>query len=92
MENNITVEVVLSLPEKQYLRQITLYHNATLQDAIFKSNFADEFPEIINMQLFGIFGKRATPNTPLKNGDRVEIYRPLITDPKTARRRRVQQI
>ncbi len=92
MGNKINVEVVLSLPERQYLRQVSLYPNATLQNAIDESGFADEFPLIVKMQLFGIFGKRATPSTQLQHGDRVEIYRPLITDPKTARRIRVQQI
>ncbi|MDO5685795.1 MAG: RnfH family protein [Neisseria sp.] len=90
-ENTITVEVVLALAEQQYLRRITVPSDTTLQAAVTASGLADEFPQYVMDGTFGIFGKRAAPDTVLQEGDRVEIYRPLLIDPKSARRRRARK-
>jgi uncharacterized protein len=76
------VEVVYARPEGAQVASLDLPAGATLLDAITASGFK------IENQLVGIFGKRAALDTPLKPGDRVEIYRPLEIDPKEARRRR----
>jgi len=76
------VEVVYARPEGAQVASLDLPAGATLLDAITASGFK------IENQLVGIFGQRAALDTPLKPGDRVEIYRPLEIDPKEARRRR----
>ena len=76
------VEVVYARPEGARIASLELPAGATLRDAITLSGFDAENRPV------GIFGKRAALDTPLKPGDRVEIYRPLEIDPKEARRRR----
>lgn len=88
---NMMVEVVLALPDTQYLRRIEVPCGTTLTEAVCLSRLADEYPQYTAAGLFGIFGKKAAPETVLQAGDRVEIYRPLLIDPKTARRKRAQQ-
>lgn len=91
MENNITVEVVLALPEQQHLRRLTLPENATVLTAVEQSGFIDEYPHIVQQQLFARQGKRISPNAILANNDRIDICRPLKIDPKTARLRRAEK-
>ncbi len=74
----LRVEVVFA-PE---VRTVTLPAGATLGDALAAAGFAAHGLKT------GIFGRLAEPQTLLKDGDRVEIYRPLALDPKEARRRR----
>ena len=76
------VEVVYARPEGARVVSLELPAGATLRDAIAASGLD------IENHAAGIFGKRAAPDTPLKPGDRVELYRPLAIDPKEARRRR----
>jgi uncharacterized protein len=81
----LTVEVVYP-PE---VAVVELSDGATLRDAVVRSGMLGRHPEIqLERQKFGVFGKLASPQTVLKDGDRVEIYRPLAMDPKEARRRR----
>ena len=70
---------------------ITLAEGATLADAIDRSRIIERLSLDRASISFGIFGKRAGLNAHLLDGDRVEIYRPLIVDPKEARRRRVEK-
>jgi uncharacterized protein len=76
------VEVVYARPDGARVVSLELPAGATLRDAIAACGLGIETPAV------GIFGKRAALDTPLKPGDRVEIYRPLLLDPKEARRRR----
>jgi len=76
------VEVVWARPEGAQVVSLQLPAGATLRDAISASGLR------FDNQPVGVFGKRAALDTPLKPGDRVEIYRPLAVDPKEARRRR----
>ena len=86
------VEVVYITPEKQALIACEVAANATVIDAIEASLILKQFPEIdLNTQKVGIFSRAATLETPLEAGDRVEIYRPLIIDPKEARRLRAKK-
>jgi putative ubiquitin-RnfH superfamily antitoxin RatB of RatAB toxin-antitoxin module len=83
------VEVVYALPERQYAVAVTVAHGATIGDAIAAANFAQGLPHIdMSAVRVGVFGDLADPATPVKDGDRVEIYRPLQVDPMKARRRR----
>lgn len=88
MAKTITVEVVYALPQAQRLLTVEVEEGTTLVETVKLSNIAAEFPELdIDQAKFGIFGKMsAKPEVDtVKAGDRVEIYRPLIIDPKQAR-------
>lgn len=88
----VTIEVVYALPERQTLLKLSLKAGATVRTAIERSGLCATYPELdITRNKVGIFGKRVAPDTALKNGDRVEIYRPLSVDPKDARRRRARK-
>ena len=64
----------------------------TIGEAIDRSGIKDEFPEMeLNPQAVGIFSKKASIGQALENGDRVEIYRPLIADPKELRKQRARE-
>lgn len=88
----ITVEVVYALPEKQYLRKVTLTEGATLQQAIEASGLLALRTDInLEKNKVGIYSRPAKLNDTLQDGDRVEIYRPLTADPKALRRMRAEQ-
>jgi putative ubiquitin-RnfH superfamily antitoxin RatB of RatAB toxin-antitoxin module len=85
----IAVEVVYALPGTQSLIALTVAPGTTARQAIEQSGILQRHPQIDPAcRKIGIFGKAAKPDVVLKDGDRVEIYRPLIADPKEARRRR----
>lgn len=83
------VEVAFATPEKQLIVQATVEPGTSLEQAVEQSGIGKTFPEIdLSTQKVGIFGKLSKKNLELKPGDRVEIYRPLIADPKEVRRKR----
>jgi putative ubiquitin-RnfH superfamily antitoxin RatB of RatAB toxin-antitoxin module len=83
----LRVEVVYACPESQQVVLVDLEEGARVADAVRESRLCILHPEIDPAcSATGIFGRRAAPDTPLRDGDRVEIYRPLLIDPKTARR------
>ncbi|NND44256.1 MAG: RnfH family protein [Xanthomonadales bacterium] len=85
----IHVEVAHARPEKQALLGVDVPPGTTVAQAIEASGILDAFPGlVVDPDRLGIFGRRTTPDTVLGDGDRVEIYRPLIADPKEARRKR----
>ena len=85
----IQVEVAYARPERQVILPVMLAPGATIEQAIEQSGVLDEFPEIdLNQNKVGIFGKLSKKTAELKAGDRVEIYRPLLADPKEVRRKR----
>jgi putative ubiquitin-RnfH superfamily antitoxin RatB of RatAB toxin-antitoxin module len=81
------VEVVDARPQGARVASLSLPAGATVRDALAASGFELD----LQAQAFGIFGKRARLDQPLAEGDRVEIYRALVIDPKEARRRRAQK-
>jgi len=81
------VEVAYALPERQVVRRVLLPGGSTVGDAIRLSGLLAEFPEIDPARA-GIHGKPAPVGAILRDGDRVEIYRPLRADPKDVRRMR----
>lgn len=88
----IQVVVVYALPEKQYLMPITLPIGSTVIHAIQSSGILEIRPEIdISTHRFGIFSRTVNLQDKLQTGDRVEIYRPLLADPKELRRRRAER-
>jgi len=89
---NINVEVVYALPMQQPLLQVRLAEGATVEDAIRASGVLDAFPEIdLAKNKVGIFSKLVKLDEKVRDKDRVEIYRPLIADPKEVRRKRAEE-
>jgi putative ubiquitin-RnfH superfamily antitoxin RatB of RatAB toxin-antitoxin module len=82
------VGVAYANPRRQAWLNVELPDGASVKDAIERSGVLRQFPEInLEQQKVGIFGKVVTLDAPVEDGDRVEIYRPIICDPKTVRRR-----
>ncbi len=91
--DKIRVEVAYALPEKQALLSLTVAAGTTVLEAARQSGIAEQFEglDLDNAKL-GIFGKVVAPGQVLRDGDRVEIYRPLIADPKEVRKARAARI
>jgi uncharacterized protein len=88
----LAVQVCYALPDRQTLIDVDVPDGATVRDAIDASGVLARHPEIdLTTQKTGIFGKLAPLGAPLAAHDRVEIYRPLVVDPKLARQRRVDK-
>lgn len=82
------IEVVFARPERQALIRLELPPGATVAQAIEASGLAGRFPdEAIETCEVGIWGRIVDRNRALGDGDRVEIYRPLLIDPRETRRR-----
>jgi putative ubiquitin-RnfH superfamily antitoxin RatB of RatAB toxin-antitoxin module len=88
----ICVEVVYALPEKQYLRTVRLHEGATVEEAIRASGLL-ELREDISLEhnKVGVYSRPVKMGDIVHNGDRVEIYRPLVADPKALRRQRAER-
>jgi putative ubiquitin-RnfH superfamily antitoxin RatB of RatAB toxin-antitoxin module len=81
------VEVVFALPEKQVLKTVLANPGATVADVVAESDLAGAFPgHVLTEMAFGIWGRAVEQNQAVKEGDRIEIYRPLELDPREARR------
>lgn len=92
MADSITVEVVYALPQRQELVRLTLPAGSTVQQAIEASGLVQKHPDIdFAGNKVGVFGKLSKPDATLRDRDRVEIYRPLIADPKEVRRKRADE-
>lgn len=85
------VEVVYALPNWQWRFALDVREGATVRDAVEESGVLREFPQIdLARDGVGIYGRRAALDDVLREGDRIDILRPLVADPKTTRRRRAQ--
>jgi uncharacterized protein len=92
LTNKIMIEVAYALPNQQLIIPLKVEAGCTAQQAVNKSGILTKFPEIdLTQNQIGIFGKLTKPDTELKDMDRVEIYRPLIADPKEVRRQRAAE-
>ncbi|MDD4977775.1 MAG: RnfH family protein [Gallionella sp.] len=92
MSDRITIEVVYALAHEQTLLKQTLPAGVTVAEAIQTSGVLEKHPEIdLAKNKMGIFGKLTKPDAVLRDKDRVEIYRPLIADPKEVRRQRAEE-
>ncbi|WP_144160934.1 RnfH family protein [Paraburkholderia sp. BCC1885] len=88
----LSIEVCYALPDEQVLIPVELPQGATLRQALDASGILKRYPQIdLDRQKVGVFGKLKPLDTVLTDHDRVEIYRPLIVDPKAARQRRVEK-
>lgn len=92
MAEPIQVEVVYALPERQEVVRVRLPDGGTVQQAVEASGLLQRYPEIDPAKTkLGIFGKLSKADTVLREHDRVEIYRPLIADPKEVRKQRAAE-
>lgn len=84
------VEVVFALPQRQELIEVAVEEGATVADVIRISRLSEAFPhEDLTALQAGIWGKPVARDQRVREGDRVELYRPLEIDPKEARRLKV---
>jgi len=89
---DIKVEVVYALPEKQYLLKVRVAEGSTVEQAITASGILELRTDInLAKNKVGIFSRPVKLTDTVNEGDRVEIYRPLIADPKELRRQRAEQ-
>lgn len=92
MSEKIKIEVVYALPHEQTLLALEVAPGTTLGDAIKASGILEKYPDIdLASNKVGIFGKLSKPDAVLRDKDRIEIYRPLIADPKEVRRKRAEE-
>ena len=92
MSGKINIEAVYALPDEQTLFRQSVPEGATVAEAIQLCGILEKYPEIdLATNKLGIFGKLAKPDTVLRDKDRIEIYRPLIADPKEVRRKRAEE-
>ena len=92
MSEKIVVEVVYAYPERYFLKKLTLENPITIQNAIVQSGILEKYTEIdLRQNKVGIFSRLAKLTDMVENGDRIEIYRPLIADPKEIRRKKAEE-
>ncbi|MDW8479702.1 MAG: RnfH family protein [Xanthomonadales bacterium] len=83
------VEVVFALPDRQWRRVVELPEGATVREAVERSGLLAAVPGLrLEEGMVGVWYRLRPLDSPLADGDRVELYRPLLADPRTARRRR----
>ncbi len=91
-EGTIQVEVVYALPERAWRVVLRLPAGTAVKDAVRASGLRERLPELASSPLdVGIFSHPCTPDRVLEDGDRVELYRPLLCDPKEVRRQRAKR-
>lgn len=90
MSEVINVEVSYALPHRAEIVKLVLSEGATAGEAVKESGLLEKYPEIDldGANKLGIYAKLVKADTPLRDRDRVEIYRPLIADPKLVRKQR----
>ncbi|KRE87161.1 hypothetical protein ASG75_03175 [Rhodanobacter sp. Soil772] len=90
-EGTIRVEVVYAGTEQPIQRRVELADGSTVMQAIDASGIVAMLPDgVIDPARLGIFARKVAPDRLVREGDRIEIYRPLLLDPMEARRRRAR--
>lgn len=88
----LTIEVAYALPNKQQIVTVDVTPGTAALEAVKQSTITQAFPEIdLEKIKMGVFGKAIKSNYELKAGDRIEIYRPLKSDPKASRKARADK-
>ncbi len=92
-EHTILVEVAYAQPQRQEVLRLRVPLGATAIEAARRSGLADCFGNVdLEVATLGIFGRIVPHGQELRDGDRVEIYRPLTADPKAVRRARAARV
>jgi hypothetical protein len=90
--SEIRVEVVYALPERQYLRTVKLEEGSSVEQAVKASGLLELRSDIdLKQNKLGIYSRPVKLSDTVNDGDRIEIYRPLIADPKELRRIRAER-
>lgn len=90
--SEIAVEVAYALPEKQYLLAVNVAEGSTIKQAIEKSGILTLRADIdLSSNKIGVFSRPVKLHNEVHSGDRIEIYRPLLADPKDLRRQRAER-
>ena len=90
--NQINIEIAYALPDRYYLKSFKVDEGTMIQTAILQSGILQQFTEIdLRENKVGIYSRPAKLTVQLKDGDRIEIYRPLLADPKEIRRKRAAE-
>lgn len=88
-QDALQVYVIYATPQDEFIHPMRVAPGTTIGQAIEASGVLEQFPEInLVTQPVGIYGKKKALDTVLRERDRVEIYRPLLADPKESRRKR----
>ncbi|MGC7560548.1 RnfH family protein [Pasteurella sp. PK-2025] len=88
----INIEIAYAYPKRYYLKKLKVEEGTMIQTAILQSGILQHFTEIdLRENKVGIFSRPAKLTDQVKEGDRIEIYRPLLADPKEIRRKRAEQ-
>ena len=92
VDEKVTVEVVYGVPHSQKILTILVATDTTVEQAILASGIIDLFPEIdLSINKVGIWNRAAKLSDEVSELDRIEVYRPLIADPKDVRKRRAEK-
>lgn len=92
MAELIHVQVCYASALREYFRELTVEQGTTIEQAIMQSGVMQDVPGIdLAVQPVGLYGKKHALETVLRERDRIEIYRPLVADPKESRRRRADK-
>ena len=93
MSEIINIEVAYALPNKQRIEKLSVALGTTALEAVEQANmrrYFDDLPDLTTVKL-GVFGKAVPATHELSEGERVEIYRDLLVDPKAVRRARAER-
>ncbi|MEW6445038.1 MAG: RnfH family protein [Pseudomonadota bacterium] len=91
-DETIAVEVAYALPDRQTLLKLRVSRGSRVEEVVRRSGILERHPEIdLAVNKLGIFAKPVTGERELRAGDRIEIYRPLIADPKAVRKQRAEE-
>ncbi|HDX8596370.1 TPA: RnfH family protein [Aeromonas dhakensis] len=92
MPDQLNIEVVYALPQQQTVLRLRVAPATTVQAAIEQCGIMSKHPEIdLAVNKFGIYSRPVKGSELLQDGDRIEIYRPLIADPKEMRKKRAEK-
>ena len=91
-DKQIALEVAYARPDKQSLLNVVVEQGSTVEDVITASGILRKYPEIdLTVNKVGIWNRTCKLSDEPRQGDRIEIYRPLIADPKEVRRKRAEK-
>lgn len=90
-EQLINVEVIHAAPDRVRSAKLAVPRGTSIMQVVELSGLCEQLPQPVSPDRIGVFGRLLSPETPAQDGDRVEIYRPLVIDPKSRRRQRARQ-
>jgi putative ubiquitin-RnfH superfamily antitoxin RatB of RatAB toxin-antitoxin module len=90
-EKPVPVEVAYAMPARQVILKISLLPGTSAAEAIELSGIRKLFPGIEKLPNVGVFSRKVSLEYLMQPGDRLEIYRPLLVDPKEVRRRKAEE-